>query len=58
MRTEKDEMVLDYTLDSKDKTEGNKILYQTFSGQVHMFKIDGEWKVGYSESKRISNYIK
>ena len=58
VRTEKDEMVLDYILDSKDKTEGNKILCQTFHGQVHMFKIDGEWKVGYSESKRINNYIK
>ena len=38
--------------------KNNKILYQTFKGQVHMFKINGEWKVGYSESKRINNYIK
>ena len=58
VRTEKDEMVFDYVLDSKDKVENNKILYQTFKGQVHMFKINGEWKVGYSESKRINNYIK
>ena len=58
VRTEKDEIVFDYILDSKDKTGGNKILYQTFHGQVHMFKIDGEWKVGYSESERINNYIK
>lgn len=58
VKSEKDELIFDYVLDSKDKMDGNKILYQKFKGQVHMFKIDGEWKVGYSESKRINNYIK
>lgn len=57
-QTNQDEMVFDYVLEAKDRIDGNKILYQTFNGQVHMFKVNGQWKVGYSESKKISEMIR
>ena len=57
-KTDKDELVFDYVLESKDRMKGNKILYQTFKGQVHMFKVNGQWKVGYSESKKTGETIK
>ncbi|MDY3740514.1 MAG: hypothetical protein SO022_08650 [Selenomonadaceae bacterium] len=57
-KTGKDELVFDYVLESKDRMKGNKVLYQTFKGQVHMFKVNGQWKVGYSESKKTGETIK
>lgn len=51
-KTNKDELVFDYVLESKDRMKGNKILYQAFKGQVHMFKVNGQWKVGYSKYKK------
>lgn len=58
IKKENDEMVFEFVLDSKDRAGGNKILYQTFKGQVHMFKINGVWKVGYSEAKQLNEYVK
>ena len=48
------EVVFEYELRAKDKTKGSRILVQYFQGEVHMFKLKGEWHIGYAESKKTS----
>ena len=48
------EVVFEYELRAKDKTNGSRILVQYFQGEVHMFKLKGEWHIGYAESKKTS----
>lgn len=48
------EVVFEYELRAKDKTNGSRVLVQYFQGEVHMFKLKGEWHIGYAESKKTS----
>ena len=45
-------IVMKYVLDSRDRDNGS-VLYQQFAGEVQMTKVDGEWKIHYTESKKI-----
>ena len=43
---------MDYVLDARDKTSDG-IIYRQFAGEVQMEKIDGEWKIYSTQSKKI-----
>lgn len=47
-----DFVVMKYVLDARDKIGGDT-LYQQFAGEVEMAKIDGEWKIYSTKSKKI-----
>ena len=47
-----DFVVMKYVLDARDKIGGGT-LYQQFAGEVEMAKIDGEWKIYSTKSKKI-----
>ena len=47
----------DYTLIARDVYQGNKVKVQTFKGTVRMVWDKGQWKIGYAESKKVSEYI-
>ena len=38
----------------QDKVKGPKILVQYYEGEVHLFKNKGQWRIGYAESKKVS----
>jgi len=50
-------VVMNYILDARDRAGGGKQLYQQFSGSVEMINVNGEWKIAYTESKRIKEVI-
>ena len=50
-------VVMNYILDARDRASGGKTLYQQFSGQVEMVRVNGEWKIAYTESKRIKEIM-
>lgn len=49
-------VVMDYVLDARDK-DPRGTLYQQFKGQVTIQKVDGEWKIHSTLSKKINEVI-
>lgn len=54
--TSADRVVMDYTLDARDRARGGT-LYQQFQGQVEMVKDGGEWKINDVHSKKIKEVM-
>ena len=50
-------VVMDYILDARDRAGGGRTLYQRFRGQVEMIKVDNEWKIGETHSKRVKEVM-
>lgn len=50
----KDEIVLTYRLNARDKTNSNKVYVQQFECKSSIFKVEGKWLLGYTEAKKIS----
>lgn len=49
------EAVFDYRLKARDRVNNSpRVLVQYFKGQVHMFKNNGKWRVGYNESEKVT----
>lgn len=48
------EVIFNYELRARDKVKGPKILVQYYEGEVHLFKNKGQWRIGYAESKKVS----
>lgn len=52
-----DSYTFDYTLNARDRYQGNRVKVQTFKGQVIMAKDEGQWYVRYAKSSKISEKI-